>query len=111
MNYFILIFLLLTCVCYVGFNKYKKSKKNENFIQLNYKGRPIFNQSDEKCQRKVPRRIFSRPNKCFSCERELIARNCVSKIHTAFPTKCFSCERQSKNPYMTGPTKCFSCDN
>lgn len=110
MNYFIIIFLVLTCVCYLRIKKNNKSKKNEKFIQLNYVRRPIVSQPVKKCQRKVERRIFGRPNKCFSCERELINRNGGKNIHTAFPTKCFSCERESKNPYMTGPTKCFSCD-
>lgn len=56
------------------------------------------------------RLLFGRPNKCFSCEREVLRKAGPKYINYAFPSKCFSCEKQSKNPYMEGPTKCFSCD-
>ena len=56
------------------------------------------------------RLIFGRPNKCFSCEREVLRKAGKKYINYAFPSKCFSCEKQSKSPYMEGPTKCFSCD-
>ena len=53
---------------------------------------------------------YGRPNKCFSCEKEVLKNSGPKYIHYAFPSKCFSCERESKRPYMEGPTKCFSCD-
>ena len=34
--------------------------------------------------------IYSRPTKCFSCEKELPPQY----KYLAYPTKCFSCERQ-----------------
>lgn len=55
------------------------------------------------------RPIFSRPNKCFSCEQHITSWN---NAHLAFPTKCVSCERNPITiPYHEGPTKCFSCNN
>ncbi len=50
---------------------------------------------------------LSRPNKCFSCEKEITSNY---SAHLSFPTKCFDCERQSRIPYNTGKTKCFDCD-
>tara|TARA_B100001287_G_C22317768_1_gene360206 strand:+ start:19 stop:384 length:366 start_codon:yes stop_codon:yes gene_type:complete len=55
-------------------------------------------------------KLYGRPNKCFSCEKEVLKTAGQKYIHYAFPSKCFSCEKQSKNPYMEGPTKCFACD-
>ena len=111
MNYFIIIFLVLICVCYFRLNK-KKSEKftNERAHELNYVRRPIIPSKTKKSSRPRSRRIFGRPNKCFSYEREIMRKTGGKNIHLAFPTKCFDCEKQSKNPYMTGPTKCFSCD-
>ena len=57
--------------------------------------------------------IFTRPNKCFSCEKEILENYSKEHIHLAFPGKCFSCENEAKKngtlPYNEGPTKCFSC--
>lgn len=53
---------------------------------------------------------YGRPNKCFSCEKDILKNAGPEYIHYAFPSKCFSCERESKRPYMEGPTKCFACD-
>ena len=51
--------------------------------------------------------FWSRPNKCFSCEKHIRS---IKDAHLAFPTKCFSCEKQQgQSPYHTGPTKCFDC--
>ena len=55
-------------------------------------------------------RLYGRPNKCFSCEADILRNAGHKYINYAFPSKCFSCERESKNPYMEGPTKCFTCD-
>ena len=53
--------------------------------------------------------FWSRPNKCFSCEKQITS---MADAHLAFPSKCFSCEKQSGQiPYNTGPTKCFDCEN
>jgi hypothetical protein len=53
--------------------------------------------------------FWSRPNKCFSCEKQITS---IADAHLAFPSKCFSCEKQSGQiPYNTGPTKCFDCEN
>jgi hypothetical protein len=60
-------------------------------------------------EEKFTRPIFSRPNKCFSCEQHATS---WENAHLAFPTKCVSCERNPITiPYHEGPTKCFSCDN
>ena len=60
-------------------------------------------------QEKFTRPIFSRPNKCFSCEQHITS---MKDAHLAFPSKCFSCEREPITvAYHEGPTKCFSCDN
>lgn len=54
-------------------------------------------------------KFWSRPNKCFSCEKQITS---IKDAHLAFPTKCFDCEKQHKQiPYSTGPTKCFDCEN
>ncbi len=60
---------------------------------------------------------LSGPTKCFSCERDMIARPGGS---TAFawmgkPSKCFDCERQlaQVDPHLANyahGTKCFSCE-
>ena len=53
--------------------------------------------------------IFSRPNKCFSCEQHATS---WGNAHLAFPTKCISCEKEPITiPYYEGTTKCFSCSN
>jgi hypothetical protein len=52
--------------------------------------------------------FWSRPNKCFDCEKQITSS---ADAHLAFPTKCFSCEKQQGQiPYHTGPTKCFDCE-
>ena len=95
MNYFIIIFLVLTCVCYFRLNK-KKSEKftNERAHELNYVRRPIIPSKTKKYSRPKTRRIFGRPNKCFSCEREMSARYGLEYSDLGQPTKCFSCESQ-----------------
>jgi hypothetical protein len=59
--------------------------------------------------------IFTRPNKCFACEAEMLQKYAKEYINLAFPGKCISCEKQAKsegkNPYHEGPTKCFSCSD
>ena len=102
-NFFLKSFILLL-FCYLLFNK-----KNELFIPLNYVGRPI-SKIKKYDKNEGKRKIYSRPNKCFSCEKQILASNEPHLIHMAFPTKCFSCEKNSKKPYYTGPTKCFNCD-
>ena len=54
-------------------------------------------------------RLYSRPNKCFSCEKDIL-RNENKYINFVFPVLCFSCERQSKTPYHEGPTKLLKCN-
>jgi hypothetical protein len=57
---------------------------------------------------KFTRPVFSRPNKCFSCEQHITS---MKDAHLAFPSKCFSCEKEPITiPYNEGPTKCFACD-
>ena len=71
------------------------------------------NNSNESKQEVTKNVIFSRPNKCFSCEREMLQKYARKYVNLAFPGKCFSCEKEaSKNgsdPYHEGPTKCFDC--
>ncbi len=53
--------------------------------------------------------FWSRPNKCFDCEKQITS---IADAHLAFPSKCFSCDKQKGQiPYQTGPTKCFDCEN
>lgn len=106
MNYFLIIFLVLFCVCYFKFNKKSEKFRNEKVVEL----RPILQPVKKISPPIQHKRIFGRPNKCFSCEREIMKKTGGKNIHLAFPSKCFDCEKESKNPYMTGPTKCFSCD-
>ena len=106
MNYFIIIFFLFFCVCYL---KYKSPKKEKFVQEINYVRRPISITKPKKCKTYKPR-IYGRPNKCFSCEKEIMTKAGPKYMYKAFPTKCFSCEKQSKHPYSTGPTKCFSCN-
>ena len=55
------------------------------------------------------------PTKCFSCEKDIIARG--GPTYLAQPTKCFDCEAQGS--YTYGPwaahfgqnNKCFSCES
>ncbi len=58
----------------------------------------------------VSEHFWSRPNKCFDCEKQITS---IQNAHLGFPTKCFDCEkqiaRQGGIPYNTGPTKCFDC--
>jgi hypothetical protein len=108
MNYFIIIFFILFCGCCLKFRYNNKKKKVEKFSY-----QPInFTQIKNTARKKVNSRksIYGRPNKCFSCEKEMIKTGNEKNIHQAFPSKCFSCEKESKNPYMEGSTKCFSCD-
>ena len=69
--------------------------------------------SVEKPLKPNERIIFTRPNKCFACEAEMLQKYTKEYINLAFPGKCISCEKQAmsegKNPYHEGPTKCFSC--
>lgn len=62
-----------------------------------------------KCKYPQYTRLYNRPNKCFSCEKQM--KRYGKHINIGFPGKCFSCEKQSKDPYNEGPTKCFSCEN
>jgi hypothetical protein len=53
-------------------------------------------------------KFYSRPNKCFSCERQIKSSQ---NAHLSFPSKCFDCEARSLRPYFQGPTKCFDCEH
>ena len=90
----------------------KETFKVNNGSVLNTKLNLGRNEIDNDLRRKTKyvRLIYGRPNKCFSCEKEVLRNAGPKYIHYAFPSKCFSCEKGSKNPYMEGPTKCFSCD-
>ena len=71
------------------------------------------NNSNESKQEVTKNVIFSRPNKCFSCEREMLQKYARKYVNLAFPGKCFSCEKEAakngSDPYHEGPTKCFDC--
>lgn len=73
----------------------------------------LTNNSNENKQEVTKNVIFSRPNKCFSCEREMLQKYARKYVNLAFPGKCFSCEKEAakngSDPYHEGPTKCFSC--
>jgi hypothetical protein len=59
---------------------------------------------------------LSGPTKCFSCERDMIARHGNSAFAwMGKPSKCFDCERQLAliDPQLanhTHGTKCFDCE-
>lgn len=57
---------------------------------------------------KTTENFWSRPNKCFDCEKQITS---IYDAHLSFPSRCFDCEKQSKIPYFEGPTKCVDCDN
>tara|TARA_B100000242_G_C42633540_1_gene298183 strand:+ start:68 stop:469 length:402 start_codon:yes stop_codon:yes gene_type:complete len=112
----------------VGLAIYKCYEMTENFSNLEnteymfYRPSTSCNQNKtdhskvvKKSQEISENIIFSRPNKCFSCEKELLQKYAKQYVNLAFPGKCFSCEAEGKkmgrNPYHEGPTKCFSCMN
>ena len=60
---------------------------------------------------------LSGPTKCFSCERDMIARNGGDPSYAWMgkPSKCFDCEQQlaAVDPNLanlTHGTKCFGCE-
>jgi len=108
MNYFIIIFFILFCGCCLKFRYNNKKKKVENFSYQPINLTEVKKNPPKKVTSRKP--IYGRPNKCFSCEKEILNTAGEDYIHYAFPSKCFSCEKESKNPYMEGSTKCFSCD-
>jgi hypothetical protein len=111
LNIIILVALSLG-VIYFFFNKSNK----EDFVKELKDEPPTLktklNLVDNDLRRKTNyvRLTYGRPNKCFSCEKDVLKNAGPKYIHYAFPSKCFSCERESKRPYMEGPTKCFACD-
>lgn len=114
MNRIFLFFAIVVFVLIIiYFRKSNKNipKKNKESLK-NIKIDTFNNQIDNDLTRKTEyvSLVYGRPNKCFSCEKEVLKNIGPKYIHYAFPTKCFSCEKGSKNPYMEGPTKCFSCD-
>ncbi len=112
MKYYLILAVIAVvalCMCY---RKKRSSEKftNQDYINPNAETfklkKPAY--KPKKCNQHT--RLYSRPNKCFSCEADILKNAGDKYINYAFPGKCFSCERESKNPYMEGPTKCFSCD-
>jgi len=111
---FNIIILIALClgVIYFFFNKSNK----EDFVKELKDEPPTLktklNLVDNDLRRKTNyvSLTYGRPNKCFSCEKDVLKHAGPKYIHYAFPSKCFSCERESKRPYMEGPTKCFACD-
>ena len=106
---FAVIAVVTLCMCL------RKKKSNEKFTNQTYINpnaetfkleKPAY--KPKKCKEHT--RLYGRPNKCFSCEADILRNAGHKYINYAFPSKCFSCERESKNPYMEGPTKCFTCD-
>jgi len=119
MNYFFLIVISLVVICYFSYKKQSKSKKEQFTIDSSIvvnKPKTCKLASSLKLpldlarESKSTRTIFGRPNKCFSCERQIMNTSGKKYINYAFPSKCFSCEKESKIPYNEGPTKCFSCN-
>jgi hypothetical protein len=118
MDYLFLIVISLVVICYFSYKKQSKSKKEPFTIEPS----PLVNKP-KKCKLAISlnlpvdlarsaksTRIFGRPNKCFSCERQIMNTVGEKYINYAFPSKCFSCEKESKDPYNEGPTKCFNCN-
>lgn len=52
----------------------------------------------------IEQRLLEQPTKCFSCERELLAKHGMNPnyLYKSGPTKCFSCERQILNLNRSG---------
>lgn len=107
MNYFIVLLISLILICVLKFCS-KKSEAFVNSAPVNYKVTRKNPNYKKACTEKL---ILSRPNKCFSCEREILKNYGKDYLNYAFPGKCFACEKESKNPIHEGPTKCFSCKN
>lgn len=111
MNYLIIIPSIIIFFCMV--KVYNTKKKQKNSIKSKEPISPIINKRNpiKKNTKKVNEGmvVLSRPNKCFSCERQMLKQSGTKNIHLAFPGKCFDCEKDSKAPYHEGPTKCFSC--
>ncbi len=111
MKYFILAVLSIVIICVCYYKKPSEKFSNQSYLNpasLSYKiEKPKY--QPKKCSG-YTRLIYGRPNKCFSCEADVLKNAGPRYINYAFPTKCFSCEKESKQPYFEGPTKCFSCD-
>ena len=52
-------------------------------------------------------KFWSRPNKCFDCEKQITN---TDNAYLSFPAKCFDCEKNNLS-HQLGPTKCFDCEN
>ena len=106
----IILILVGLATIYFFFGKKKEKENYEPVLttKLNLNSNNIDN--DLRRKTKYVRLTYGRPNKCFSCEKDILKNAGPKYIHYAFPSKCFSCERESKRPYMEGPTKCFACD-
>ena len=110
------IIILFAAIIFVAFYFFKSNDKEDFSKEIKeVSGNPLktkLNLIDNDLRRKTNyvRLTYGRPNKCFSCEKEILKHAGPKFIHYAFPSKCFSCEKESKRPYMEGPTKCFACD-
>lgn len=117
MNYLLCGLVALFFVCYCVYKKCYKDIDTELFTnQQTIPNKTVqYVESNSQPKKDLSRctqytRLYSRPNKCFSCEKDVLRNAGPKYINYAFPGKCFSCERQSKTPYNEGPTKCFSCE-
>ena len=117
MNYLLYGLVALFFICYCFHKKCYKNIDTELFtnqlVPPNKTNQYVESNSQPKkdlsrCTQYT--RLYSRPNKCFSCEKDVLRNAGPKYINYAFPGKCFSCEKQSKTPYNEGPTKCFSCE-
>ena len=111
MNYILIAIIVILLLCLFKKNSKEQFKcENRSFSLNNYiedtAEKPKPKEKKDKCNTKY---IFSRPNKIFANESQILKSGCIDNINIAFPSKCFSCERQSENPYHEGPTKCFDC--
>lgn len=109
MNYILIAVIIIVLLCLF------KTKTKENF-KCGPKSFSLNNYIEDYVKKPEPESktipqnyVFSRPNKVFSAEKQILKSGCMKNINLAFPTKCFSCESQSSEPYFEGPTKCFSC--
>lgn len=107
MKYLFLILLSFLAIIYFDRQNMKGVEKFQ-MCNRNLARPSVFHVPRNHIFPKTSRNVLGRPNKCFSCERQM--RKYGDKyLNYAFPTKCVSCEKQSKDPYMEGPTKCFNC--
>ena len=115
-GFILLVVILILYKCFEKYNEKFSNIENLNYMFYRPPSSYIANTVENKKPKEEERQvnyIFTRPNKCFSCERQMVKNYARKYINLAFPGKCISCEKEAakmgRDPYHEGPTKCFSC--